>query len=156
MSELEHILADHILGPAHVGFVVADLDRALAGARAVYGLREQDIEAIGEPGQDVPTRFAFFSIGGLRFEYIEPVDESSRARLLQMPSGGGGINHLAWRVRDIDGALALLARRGIRPGHVTPEGVVRIGRRKMVYLDPATTSGLVIELIEFPEAADGD
>jgi hypothetical protein len=32
---------------------------------------------------------------------------------------------------------------------VTPDGVVRIGEKKMVYLDPDTTGGLVIELIEY-------
>ena len=66
-----------------------------------------------------------------------------------MPSGGAGINHVAWRVKDIDEAVACLAVEGIFPGHVTPDGVVRIGEKKMVYLDPDTTGGLVIELIEY-------
>jgi methylmalonyl-CoA/ethylmalonyl-CoA epimerase len=70
--------------------------------------------------------------------------------LLAMPSGGAGINHVAWRVDDIDDAVALLARHEIYPGHVTPNGVIAIGQKKMVYLDPATTGGLIIELIEYP------
>ena len=44
----------------------------------------------------------------------------------------------------------LLAERDIRPGHVTPDGIIAIGPRKMVYLDPATTGGQVIELIQYP------
>ncbi len=72
-----------------------------------------------------------------------------------MPSGGAGINHVAWRVDDIDAAVALLAERGVRPGHVTPGGVMTIGPKKMVYLDPATTGGLVIELIEYPPGDGG-
>ena len=68
-----------------------------------------------------------------------------------MPSGGAGINHVAWRVRDIEGAVARLAGQGIYPGHVTPGGIVAIGAKKMVYLDPATTGGLVIELIQYPQ-----
>ncbi|MFT6287754.1 MAG: catechol 2,3-dioxygenase-like lactoylglutathione lyase family enzyme [Alcanivorax sp.] len=67
-----------------------------------------------------------------------------------MPSGGAGINHVAWRVSDIEAALVSLLARGIRPGHVTPDGVVTIGKKKMVYLDPDTTDGLIIELIEYP------
>ena len=31
-----------------------------------------------------------------------------------MPSGGAGINHVAWRVRDIDGAVTILAERRAR------------------------------------------
>ena len=73
-----------------------------------------------------------------------------------MPSGSAGINHMAWRVDDINAAVRLLASCNIHPGHVTPEGVVAIGAKKMVYLDPATTGGLVIELIEYPaDVPDG-
>ena len=70
-----------------------------------------------------------------------------------MPSGGAGINHLAWRVDDIDAAMDILAERGVQAGHVTPDGVITIGQRKMVYLDPETTGGQVIELIQYPYGA---
>ena len=114
----------------------------------VYGVQAEAVRYQPEGDEPAPTRFAFFHLGGLEFEYIQPCSEEFRAQLLSMPSGGGGINHVAWRVRDIEGALALLAARGITPGHVTPGGVVSFAGRKMVYLDPATTGGLVIELIE--------
>lgn len=150
MSDLQQLLKDHILGPAHVGFVVPSLEAAVADARRVYGLRPEDVNYQPAPGEAAPTRFAFFSVGGLAFELIEPCSEHFRELLLAMPSGGGGINHVAWRVDNIEAAVSLLASRGIYPGHVTPEGVVNIGAKKMVYLDPATTAGLVIELIEYP------
>lgn len=148
MDELKQVLADHILGVAHVGFVVPDLAVAVADACRVYGLTEQDISYQPPVGEDAQTRFAFFRVGDLEFELIEPCSDHFRQLLLGMPSGGAGINHVAWRVRDIEAAIALLAQRGIYPGHVTPDGLVRIGPKKMVYLDPATTGGLVIELIE--------
>ena len=72
--------------------------------------------------------------------------------LLSMPSGLGGINHVAYWVKDIDGAVAALANHGVSPGHVTPEGPMDIGDKKICYLDPDTTGGLVIELME-PKAA---
>jgi methylmalonyl-CoA/ethylmalonyl-CoA epimerase len=144
------VLAEYIESVAHVGFVVPDLAEALAQAQRVYGLKEGDIRYLPEPAEEAETRFAFFSVGGLEFEYIEPCSPEFRDKLLSMPSGGGGVNHLAWRVSDIDAALACLAESGIKPGHVTPQGVVCIGPKKMVYLDPDTTGGLVIELIEYP------
>ena len=65
--------------------------------------------------------------------------------------GAGGINHLAWRVSDIELAVARLADRGIAPGYVTPDGIVQIGAKRMVYLDPATTGGLLVELLQYPD-----
>ncbi len=150
MTDLAAALADHILGPAHVGFIVADLQQAVADACAVYGIDPQAVRYQPERGEEAPTLFAFFSVGGLEFEYIEPRDNHFRKLLFGMSSGSAGINHVAWRVRDIEGALARLAAQGVQPGHVTPHGVVSFGGRKMVYLDPATTGGLVIELIEYP------
>ena len=161
MVEPAQLLRDHILGVAHVGFVVPDLQAAVANAMRVYGLTRDDITYVPAPGEEQPgeevlTRFAFYTVGDLEFELIEPCSEHFRQLLLNMPSGGAGINHVAWRVDDIDAAVALLARYDICPGHVTPDGVVAIGPKKMVYLDPATTAGLVIELIEFVECAAGN
>lgn len=153
MSDVAGILQDRIMGVAHVGFIVPSLEGALADFDRVYGLSPQTVEIQPPAGEDALTRFAFFTIGGLQFELIEPVSAQFKEQLLGMPSGGAGINHLAWRVDDIDAAVALLAARDIYPGHVTPAGVVTIGARKMVYLDPETTGGLVIELIEYPDEA---
>ena len=151
MADPREVLKDYIQAAAHVGFVVPDLEVAVANACRVYGLRDEDITYVPAAGEPAATRFAFFSVGGLEFELIEPCSAEFKDLLLEMPSGGAGINHVAWRVRDIEGAVALLAGQGIYPGHVTPGGIVAIGAKKMVYLDPATTGGLVIELIQYPQ-----
>ena len=152
MNAVRSVLADHIEGVAHVGFVVEDLEAAVAEAVRVYGLDPAAVEYQPAPGEDAATRFAFFSVAGQTFEYIEPVAEVFRELLLGSASGAGGINHMAWTVRDLPGALALLADQGILPGHVTPDGMITMGQRRMVYLDPATTGGLLIELLETVEA----
>jgi hypothetical protein len=150
---LRRVLRDHIVGPAHVGFVVEDMAVAVAGFKRLYGIEDADIDYQPEAGEDAPTRFAFFSVGGLQFELIEPVSEYFRDILLAMPSGCAGINHVAWQVDDAEAAVALLAAQGIEPGHVTPDGVIDLGAKKMVYLDPAHTDGLVVELIELKDPA---
>ncbi|MDB4450966.1 hypothetical protein N9121_01290 [Pseudomonadales bacterium] len=68
--------------------------------------------------------------------------------LFNMPSGLAGINHVAYLVDDIEGAVAMLTEQGIRPGHVTPNGVTDIGAKYICYLDPKDTGDLLIELIE--------
>ena len=148
MSDIQEMLQDLLLEAAHVGFVVPDLEAAIAEASALYGLRDTDVEYQPARGEDAPTRFAFFTVAGLCFEYVEPCSEYFRELLFAAPSGGGGINHIAWKVSDIARALAILAEKGVTPGYVTPEGIVRIGNKLMVYLDPATTGGHLVELIE--------
>lgn len=155
MTDARQVLKDRIMAVAHVGFVVPSLEEAVANAVRVYGLAPGDISVHPAPGEEALTRFAFFRVGDLEFELIEPCSEQFRTLLLGMPSGGAGINHVAWRVDDIEAAVALLATNGIRPGHVTPDGIIAIGPKKMVYLDPATTGGLVIELIEYAADASG-
>ncbi|MEP1472648.1 MAG: VOC family protein [Halieaceae bacterium] len=153
MSDIAATLKERIVGVAHVGFIVPDLNDALAEFCRIYGLEPAEVEVQPPAGEEALTRFAFFQIGELHFELIEPVSSQFKEQLLGMPSGGAGINHLAWRVDDIDAALDILAEIGVQPGHVTPDGVITIGQRKMVYLDPETTGGQVIELIQYPDQA---
>lgn len=153
MADLRELLHDYIQAVAHVGFIVPDLEQALANACRVYGLNESDLSIQPPLGEEALTRFAFFTVGDLEFELIEPCSDHFRKLLLEMPSGSAGINHVAWAVDDIEAAINMLERQGINPGHVTPDGIVQIGEKKMVYLDPATTGGLVIELIQYPSGS---
>lgn len=148
MADPALALADLITGVAHVGFVVEDLEAAVADTCRLYGVAESTVEWQPPRGETAPTLFAFIQVGDLAFEFIEPVSDEFRAILLEKPSGGAGINHVAWLVSDIQKAVQQLAEIGVRPGYVTPDGIVRMGARQMVYLDPATTGGHLVELIQ--------
>ncbi|MCH1930390.1 VOC family protein [Shewanella sp. A25] len=154
-----HILAEHILGFQHVGHIVTDLAGSIADFKRLYGLTDAEILVLPpfEQTENVQARFALFKVKDMEFELIEPISDYFKS-LLFTPgaSGSAGINHVAWRVKDIDGAMTLLAANGIKPGHVTPDGVITMTKtstsaKKMVYLDPATTGGLLVELIEVIE-----
>ncbi|QFU76471.1 hypothetical protein EY643_12830 [Halioglobus maricola] len=148
MNDVRQLLCDYILCPAHVGYVVEDLQGALTEAMRLYGIKPGSIRQVPSPDQPAETRFAFFEVGGLAFEYIQPCSEKFRELLFASPSGGGGINHIAWCVSDIHAAVAVLAEAGVRPGYVTPDGVISTGEKLMVYLDPNTTGGQLVELIQ--------
>ena len=142
-------LKDYIIGLQHVGHIVQDLDAAVASFCRLYGLDENDVRRVPEiPDEDVPTLFAFVNVAGTEFELIQPQSAAARRVLLASSSGGGGINHVAWRVLDIDACVELLAGQQIRPGHVTPDGVVDTGRSRIIYLDPGDTDGVLIELVQ--------
>lgn len=147
-EEVTQCLADHITGLQHIGCVVGDLQASIDSFRRLYGLEDSAIRVLPDQGAETQARFAFIRLAGTEFELIEPVSGEQKAMLLAAPSGGGGINHVAWSVRDLDGALEGLAKAGIMPGYVTPGGPVTLPSSRMVYLDPATTGGLLVELIE--------
>lgn len=147
-NPLVGILAQHILGLAHIGFIVEDLQLAIDEFVRVYGIDDAAINVQPPFEDEATTRFAFIDVAGVEFELIEPISDHFKAVLLAIPSGGAGINHVAYRVDNLEKVGALLTTRGIRPGHVTPDGIVDFGPKKMLYLNPEDTGGLVIELIE--------
>ena len=151
-TAIQKTLKDFILGLMHIGHLVDDLDAAVASFKKVYGITDNDIRLEPPPGVippgDIMTRFAFVNVQGTEFELIEPVSDYFKDILGKSPCGGAGINHVAWHVRDIDECMRVLEAQGIKPGHVTPGGVVTFGIKKLVYLDPKTTDGILIELIE--------
>jgi methylmalonyl-CoA epimerase len=142
-------LKEYIIGLQHIGHIVSDLDVAVASFQRLYGVDDSTVRRVPEqPDAKAPTLFAFITVGDTEFELIQPQSATARALLLESPAGGGGINHVAWRVRDIDACVSLLAQQGVAPGHVTPDGVVDTGRSRIVYLDPQDTDGILIELVE--------
>lgn len=149
---IKDTLNDYIVGLKHVGHVVDDLDAAVAAFCDVYGVDASNVRRVPEnPGEDAPALFAFVTVANVEFELIQPVSEQFCDQLLANPSGGAGINHVAWRVRDIEACLDLLGEQGIRPGHVTPDGIVTFDKLRLVYLDPRDTQGMLIELIEIAD-----
>ena len=155
MKHIANTLAEHIIGFQHVGHIVQDLATSIAEFKRVYGVSDEQIKVLPpfDVVDNVPTRFALIQVADCEFELIQPISEHFKSILWRDPSGSAGINHVAWQVKDIEDAMAKLAQHGVKPGHVTPDGVITMTTtstttKKMVYLDPATTGGLLIELIE--------
>ena len=148
-NQAKAALKDFIVGLRHVGHIVDDLKASVDDFRRIYGLAEEDITILPPFDQEAPARFGLLNVGGgVEFELIEPISDDMKATLHSVASGAGGINHVAYVVSDIDAALAVLAEQGIRPGHVTPDGVVDTGRTRIAYLNPVDTGDMLIELVE--------
>lgn len=129
----------------HVGYVTEELDQLVARFREIFDLSDEHIVLVPDDDTPTDTRFAFLSIGDATIEIIEPVTDRFRQTLLD---SGRGINHLCFTVDDIDRAIQIMRDRGVRPGHVTPEGAIQMPHQRMVYFDPADTAGALIEFIE--------
>lgn len=138
-------IQDLIVGLKHVGVITTDMRASVDSFRRIYELSDEQIRITPPLGEPCETRFAFINVGGSQFELIEPVSEHFKRVLL---GDRPGINHVAWEVSDIDAAVNRMADNGIRPGHVTPDGVVETPSFRMVYFRLEDTGDMLIELIE--------
>lgn len=116
-----------------------DLDQALAFYRDVLGLTPGALETA-----DGAT-IAVLPAGESDVELLTPRDpDSPIAKFLARR--GPGIHHLCYRVPDLDAALAACREAGYRLVDETPRRGT--GGRRIAFLHPKSTSGILIELTE--------
>src|SRR5688572_10425501 len=92
----------------HIGFVVADVDQAVAFYGQAFGLTAW--ERVAMPERHIAVAVA--PMGESLIELLAPTsDEAAFAKFLR--ERGPGMHHIAYRVDDIHAALAELQRRGV-------------------------------------------
>jgi methylmalonyl-CoA/ethylmalonyl-CoA epimerase len=133
----------------HIAIAVGSLGDALAFYRDVLGL---DVEAPEEvPSQRVRAQFLYPDDPdegkgrAVALELIEPTaDDSPVAKYLARR--GPGIHHIAFRVPDIEAALAQMKARGVRLIDETP----RLGAHgsRVAFVHPSSTNGVLVELTQ--------
>jgi len=127
----------------HDGIAVRSIAEALPLFQLITGGDGSPTEQVAAQG----VAFAFVGSGPARLELIEPITpDSPVARFLERR--GHGLHHLAYAVPDIAAALDRLRRAGIRLVDQEP----RLGAhgRRVAFLHPASTGGVLIELVEAP------
>lgn len=127
----------------HIGIAVRSLDEALAFFSDALGLRCTGRETVTEQG----VRVALLPVGESRLELLEPIREDSPVGRF-LSKRGEGIHHICLTVDDIDAALADLRARNVRLVDETPRCGVE--GRKIAFLHPASSHGVLIELVERP------
>ena len=97
--------------------------------------------------EEVPeqkSKVAFLPIGDSEFELVEPTDEGSGvARFLA--KNGAGMHHLCFEIDDINAMLDQLKAKGVR---LINEEPVEMEGRKMAFVHPKSSSGVLVELYE--------
>jgi len=134
-----------ILEIHHVAVAVRDLAQARSLYLGFLGLEDRGAEAV----ESQKVRVLFAGAGRSKVECLEPLGpDSTVARFLE--KRGPGLHHVAWRVRDLEAALAELKRRGTRLVDEAPRPGAR-GTR-VAFLHPSVTGGVLTELVEDPTA----
>jgi methylmalonyl-CoA/ethylmalonyl-CoA epimerase len=124
---------------AHVGVAVPDLDVALAFYREVLGL-EPHAPEIADGATIVALPF-----GDVEVELLAPLQpDSPIARFLT--KRGPGIHHICYRVANLDAALEACRAAGYRLVDDVPR--IGAGGRRIAFVHPAATAGILLELTE--------
>jgi methylmalonyl-CoA/ethylmalonyl-CoA epimerase len=131
-----------VLGPIHhVGYVVADLDGAVAALERAFGLAVSHRELMPEQAVEA----AFCSGPGGRVELIRPLDpEGPIARFMR--SRGEGFHHVAFEVPDVAASLAGLAERGVELIDTAPRR--GLGGHLVAFVHPRSALGVLTELVQ--------
>ena len=125
----------------HLGIAVTSIDEKKNFWTDVLGLTLQGTETIEE--QKVTT--AFLPIGESEVELQESTEaDGPVAKYIE--KRGEGIQHIAFRVDDIEAALAELKAKGVRLIDEKPR--YGAGGAKIAFLHPKATGGVLIELCQ--------
>jgi methylmalonyl-CoA epimerase len=125
---------------AHIGVAVTSVADALGFYREVLGLAPR-----GEPEIADGARIVSLPFGDADVELLEPVaPDSPIARFLARR--GPGIHHVCYRVGDLPAALERAARLGYELVDSAPR--IGAGGRRIAFLHPRSTNGILIELTE--------
>ncbi len=125
----------------HVGIAVNSLADAVPLYAALLGLEPSGEELV--PSEEV--RVAFFGRGPGRVELIEPTSEESPISRF-LARHGSGIHHICLQVADLDSALTRGGEAGVEA--IPPEIRVGAGGKRVAFLHPRSTGGVLLELVE--------
>jgi methylmalonyl-CoA/ethylmalonyl-CoA epimerase len=124
---------------AHVGVAVPEIEPALAFYRDVLGLTPYARDVAD--GADI----AALPFGDSEVELLAPRDpDGPIARFLA--KRGPGIHHICYRVPDLDAALAACRAAGYRLVDAEPR--LGAGGRRIAFVHPKATAGILLELTE--------
>lgn len=124
----------------HLGIAVRSLAEALPFYETLLRNKPNSVEVV----PDEQVRVAMLTLEGSRVELLEPTEpDSVIGRFLE--KRGPGLHHVAFRVPDLNGAAARLQQDGAK---LLNEPRIGAGGHLYVFVHPASTGGVLIELIQ--------
>jgi methylmalonyl-CoA/ethylmalonyl-CoA epimerase len=127
----------------HLGIAVNKIDEAKKLYHDILGLPFAGAETVAE--QKVTT--AFFPVGESEVELLESTTpDGPIAKFIEKNQGRGGIQHISFRVDNLEAALAELKAKGVELIDQKPR--MGAGGAKIAFLHPKSTFGVLVELSE--------
>ena len=126
----------------HIGIAVQDIEKSLAVYRDLLGLELEGQHEV----EDQKVITAFFPVGETHIELIQPTAGNVGVTKF-LEKRGEGVHHICFEVDDIEQALQDVKARGAVLIDETPR-VIENGKKKMAFLHPKSTGGVLIELYQ--------
>ena len=130
-----------ILKIDHLGIAVNSIDDGKKFWTDTLGLPFEGSETVSE--QKVTT--GFFPVGESEVELLESTSPDGPVAK-SIEKKGQGIQHIAFRVENIEAALAELKEKGVKLIDEKPR--IGAGGAKIAFLHPKATGGVLVELCE--------
>jgi methylmalonyl-CoA/ethylmalonyl-CoA epimerase len=125
----------------HIGVAVRSIDAQRGFYEGTLGAVFEGVEVV--PDQKI--RVAFFRIGEVRLELLEPTDSSSTVAAF-LEKRGEGLHHIAFTVAGLEDRIAELKQSGVRMIDETPRPGAH--HMRIAFLHPKSTFGVLTELCE--------
>ena len=126
----------------HIAIATRDLEAALTTLKKMGDVTVGAYEAIGAPHW---VKAVMVKLGGTPIELIQPTDPKSPVAAF-IEKRGEGLQHIAYRVDNIDEALQQAQAEGFRVIDAKPRHGYAASR--IAFLHPKSTLGLLTELVE--------
>jgi methylmalonyl-CoA/ethylmalonyl-CoA epimerase len=123
----------------HIGIAVQNLDETVAFYREVMGLEVSATEIFNG------MKIAFLGVGDSALELLEDMTPDG-AIARHVAKRGEGMQHIAYRVENIEQALADMRAKGIELIDERPRPGAR--QTRVAFLHPKSTKGVLIEFVE--------
>ena len=125
----------------HIGIAVNNLDESVRFYQDVLGVALQGTEEVTEQ----KVKVAFLPCGDTELELLESTaPDGPIAKFIE--AKGQGIQHIAYRVDDIEQAIAEMKEKGVRMIDEKPR--YGAGNARIAFVHPKSTNGILIELCE--------
>ena len=130
----------------HIGIAVPNLEEAIKFYENMLGFKCYKKEVV----EDQKVTTAFFKVGDVKIELLEPTSpESTIAKFIEKNGGRGGMHHIAYAVKDgVANALAEVEEKGVKLIDKAPrKGADGLN---IAFLHPKSTEAVLTELCEDP------
>ncbi|HAJ32318.1 MAG TPA: methylmalonyl-CoA epimerase [Candidatus Atribacteria bacterium] len=125
----------------HIGIAVKSVKETSELLSSILGLKVAGEEIVEEQ----KVKVAFLPLGDSELELLESTSpEGPIARFIEKK--GEGIQHIAFRVNNIEEVLEKLKKEGVRLIDEKPR--YGAGGAKIAFLHPKSTNGILVELCE--------
>lgn len=125
----------------HIGIAVKNLNETLNFYENILGLKSAGTETVEEQ----KVKVAFLPVGDTEVELLESTEEDGPiARYIA--KNGEGVQHIAYKVNDIEKAIDEMKNKGIRMIDEKPR--FGAGGAKIAFCHPKSTYGVLIVLCQ--------